>query len=342
MRFGDSLRPIRCNGPPRHSPVTFANATAEGFEFIADFGCKTPDLVSGWPANPSVGTGKTKLPAAWVDNPWVISMATPVNKSVVKAIDIMAVVCSYPGSPSLQQIAAEANLSVPTTHRFLVTLKAVGALAQTGGGAYTLGRKLCGLQQRLDGEREETKALIDSELQKIVDCFGVAARLSVLNEEQSIVFVAVANCSKDFRPTARVGEAYEAYATAPGKLLLAELNSSAFHDYIVRYPFIATTDNTITKAKHLIDECAEIRNCGYAVDNCELNEVNLGVAVPVRGLDGSTLAALSVCQARASHSLETMVNLVPVLKLQAQAIARHIEPIRHKFRRMAHSLMTEV
>jgi DNA-binding IclR family transcriptional regulator len=50
-------------------------------------------------------------------------MTTPINQSIIKAFELLQIVCVRHPSPSLREVAAEAEMSLATTHRILSTLK---------------------------------------------------------------------------------------------------------------------------------------------------------------------------------------------------------------------------
>ncbi len=61
-------------------------------------------------------------------------MATPLNLSVIKAFRILNAF-EYAGEKlNLAQLTRRLDINVATTHRFLLTLQAVGAVVKTPGG----------------------------------------------------------------------------------------------------------------------------------------------------------------------------------------------------------------
>ena len=96
--------------------------------------------------------------------------------------------------------------------------------------------------------------------------------------------------------------------------------------YLADGGFIALTPNTITDPEQLRAEIEDVRRRGWAADN---EEIALGlrcIAVPVRGRDGSILAAISISRVGSSVQAEP-TTLLPLLCETAEAITTKLFPI---------------
>jgi IclR family acetate operon transcriptional repressor len=216
-------------------------------------------------------------------------MATPLNQSIVKAFDIIAIVCASTQSRSLRELAVEADLSLASTHRILGTLKTLGAVRMTRGG-YELGARLAALRRRDLESLEAMRAQVQGELDALARTLGGRVSLSALSQMNLMVVVAEGGS----RDASDVGNGYEPYFSAPGKMLLSGLPSSCLSDYIAAAPLVALTANTIVDPAKLTSEVKRIRLCGYATDNGECRDGMAGVAVALRSGARAMIGALAV------------------------------------------------
>ncbi|KPQ21574.1 MAG: IclR helix-turn-helix domain-containing protein, partial [Rhodobacteraceae bacterium HLUCCA24] len=80
-------------------------------------------------------------------------MATPKNTSVIKAFDILRLLGSAARPLSAQEIARDTGATLSTTHRFLLTLEEVGAVARSVGNLYHLGMLISELGRNAGSDR---------------------------------------------------------------------------------------------------------------------------------------------------------------------------------------------
>ncbi len=90
----------------------------------------------------------------------------------------------------------------------------------------------------------------------------------------------------------------EAYCSAIGKVLLATLPSNKLNEYLSAFEFPKLTENTITDPKEIRLEIAKTKRRGYGVDNREIREDLVCIAVPVTMCDNTTIGAVSAASVR--------------------------------------------
>ncbi len=248
-------------------------------------------------------------------------MTTPTNKSILKALDLVDVVCNTPGGVTLRAAAATANLSIATTHRLLRTLQGAGAVSVDRGGAYTLGPRLLALHDQGVRARRALQEVVDLRLRQMLTMRDLCVRLSVLDGTE-IYIVAGADTCEDPKRHAAVGAHYDAYCTAPGKVMLAALHPRKLDEYVFSAGFVALTSKTIVAPSRLAEEIRNVQHCGYALDSGEFFEGVRAVAVPVRMEGGEVIASLSV--AGIGMSLDNLAELVAGLSAHAGALSKQI------------------
>ncbi len=85
----------------------------------------------------------------------------------------------------------------------------------------------------------------------------------------------------------------EAYCSGIGKVLLASLPQATLTDYLSGGSFPGLTPHTITNPKKIGEEIAKTKKRGYGVDDREVHEELVCIAVPVTSSKGAVLGAIS-------------------------------------------------
>ena len=123
------------------------------------------------------------------------------------------------------------------------------------------------------------------------------------------------------RLTLDVGSHVPLHCTASGKLFLAQMPQAARDALIAQLPLPKMTRNTIASAKGLRAECDRIAEQGYSTDREEFIAGLIAVAVPVRGADGASRAAIAVHAPVARLTLEGALERLPALQASARSMS---------------------
>ena len=222
-----------------------------------------------------------------------------------------------------------------TTHRILTTLKCVGAISCRPDGTYTLGPRLLAVHERNTRARQTVQAAVEAHMTELLTGPATSVRLSVLDYDEIYIFAGVDNGVSP-RMRSKIGAHYEAYCTAPGKVLLAGLNGRKLDDYVFNAGFVAMTANTIVIPSRLADEIKRVHECGYAFDNGEFIDGVRCLAVPVRTADGQVVAALSI--AGEEMPLSCIPQLATRLTASAGDLAGKLGAIPGSLRALQHRM----
>jgi DNA-binding IclR family transcriptional regulator len=111
------------------------------------------------------------------------------------------------------------------------------------------------------------------------------------------------------------------HATAPGKLLLAQMSSRDRMAFLRAGPLSAVSAGTITQPARLEAELAEIARSGFATEDQEYAEGVISVSVPIRSGTGRTLGALAMSAPLLHLPLEAARREVPRLQAAAELLA---------------------
>ncbi len=216
----------------------------------------------------------------------------PAVRSVTRVLDLLEVLAGT-GELALGRLAAETGLTPSTAHRLLATLVARGYVVQVPStGHYRLSHKVLRLAPAFGGRGSLLRTLARPHLEQIGRAADETANLVFL-EGFTAVYVDQVESSRAVRMFTEIGARVPAHAIGAGKAMLA-VDSEAARNLERREPFERLTADTITSARALSEELAEVRRRGYAVDNEEYEEGVGCVGAPVFDHAGAVVAAISV------------------------------------------------
>jgi DNA-binding IclR family transcriptional regulator len=199
-----------------------------------------------------------------------------------------------PGGATTAALARMCDLPVATAARLLATLSDEGFVERTPDGAgWTLGLPLVRLARAADPDR----ALVAAGrpvLEELAQAAGESAALAVARAGPAMDVIAQADGPGLLGVSDWVGREFPLHASAPGKLILAELDDAALAAWVERVRPERLTRRTITSLRGLRAELAAIRAQGYAELDDELEPELASLAVTVRGANGTALAFIGV------------------------------------------------
>lgn len=233
--------------------------------------------------------------------------------------------CFTPERPILgiADIADDLGMSRSTTHRYAITLVALGFLEQDTSRKYRLGLRVTDLGMTVlntTGLREPSRPYLEELRQRT----SFTASLSVL-DGQEILYVERA---RSFRRgqyqidlNLRLGSRLPAYCTAMGKVLLANLADAERGKLISSIELSPRGPKTIRTKKKLRSELARVCEEGSAVNDEELSHGLVSIAVPIRNEHSETIAAVNLAAHTSMISLSTLGQLFPHLHSCADQIS---------------------
>lgn len=223
---------------------------------------------------------------------------------------------------TLSEVARRVGLSPAAARRSLITLSALGYVGQRDK-RFHLKPKVMALgsafyfSARID-------ELLQPELRAIVERFGDASSVGTLHGTD-VIYVAHVTVQRARRAAAVVGARYPAYATSMGRVLLAALPDAALKEYLDTVEPDRLTSRTCTNVKALRAELMVVRRDGYATTVDQLDYGITALAVPIRALDGTTIAALNTSGYTGKVTPEQLIaERLPALREAASHIAHQI------------------
>jgi IclR family pca regulon transcriptional regulator len=173
---------------------------------------------------------------------------------------------------SLSEVAQMTNMSLPTTTRYLYTLKDLGYLnLETTTNQYHLTTKTLSLGfEALNSMDIITK--LRPYLMQLNREFNVTSQLAIL-DGMEIVLIERIRAKNVTNLELAVGTKMSAYGTSLGRAMLAYFDINRLQEYLKKVKFKRLTPYTITKKKELMDELEKTRQRGYAIN---MQEYSLG------------------------------------------------------------------
>ncbi|MET7983106.1 MULTISPECIES: IclR family transcriptional regulator [unclassified Streptomyces] len=219
---------------------------------------------------------------------------------------------------SLTDIGRRAGLSLSTAHRLVAALTGWGALERDVNGVYHVGLRLWELAA-LAPRGLALRQLALPFLEDLYEATHENVQLAVMDGTEVVYTEWIAGRSS-VGVRIQVGARWPLHATGVGLALLA-YTPSALQDAYCNGPLAAYTPYTITDPDRLRRALAEVRRTGVAVSSRQVTDDALSVAAPVRGADGSVVAAVSLVVPWVEARVPA---LVPAVRLAARGISRSL------------------
>jgi IclR family transcriptional regulator, pca regulon regulatory protein len=214
-----------------------------------------------------------------------------------------------------------------TTHRYVITLVALGYLEQGASRKYRLGLRVTDLGMSAlnsTGLREHSRPYLEELRQRT----SYTVNLAVLDGSE-ILYVDRARSFRRGQSKIDLGLApgsrLPAYCTAMGKLLLAYLPEHEQRNVLAEMKLAKRGPNTITSKKSLRSELEQVREESFAVNDQELASGLHSISAPVRSESREVIAAVNMAAHSSMISLEELVDhLGPHLVSTADRISARL------------------
>ncbi|HWM75400.1 MAG TPA: IclR family transcriptional regulator [Nocardioides sp.] len=217
---------------------------------------------------------------------------------------------------TLTELAARADLPLPTAHRLVAELVAWGALAKTSSGTYVVGRRLwdIGLLAPVQAGLVETASPF------LHDLYGatLATVHLAVRDGAEVLYLDRLGGHASVPVVSTVGSRLPMHATGVGKVLLAYAPADVQGEVLADLPRI--TPYTVTQPGTLRRQLSRVHRDGYATTVEEMSLGACSVAVPIRrGPD--VVASLGIVVASLKKDRP---RLVSALQVAAHGIGRQL------------------
>jgi IclR family acetate operon transcriptional repressor len=246
---------------------------------------------------------------------------TPAIGSLNRALRFLSALTRDGGDGSVSAAARGEGIPRSTAYRIVRTLVESGYLVAVSRNLYIAGPALSAMARSARPNRV-LAAAARACLTELAKSTGWVAHLGVLEDDMVTYLVkAGTSCPQLFT---KEGMQLEAYCSAIGKVLLADLPEVELTSYLSGGPLVALTANTKTDPAELRLELERVRALGFARDDREIAQDLTCLAVPVRGLDGRARAAVSLSKVGGRSPRRGEDALLSTLRETADAVARQL------------------
>lgn len=238
-------------------------------------------------------------------------------QSLERGLAIMRTFSADHPSMTVSEIAHEVGLTRAAVRRFLLTLGELGYV-----DVKTNRFELTPQVLELGFAYLSALSLPDialPRLEKLVAETGEASEGAIL-DRGDIVYVVRVPGPALMTISVNIGAHRPAYATAMGRVLLADLPGDDLERYLDTYKLAPILPRTITDRAEFCAELERVRKAGYALVNQELEEGLVAIAVPVRDRKGRARAAINLSTHIGRKSVREMRALIPAVQEAASDI----------------------
>lgn len=241
---------------------------------------------------------------------------SPAHSDFVRSLDRgLAVIRSFgPDHPqlTLSEVARRSGLTRAASRRFLLTLVELGYV-HFDGRQFRLRPRILELGYAYLSTLG-LHEVVAPHMEALVATVHESSSVAVLDGDD-IVYVVRVPTKRIMTVTIAVGSRFPAYATSMGRVLLAHLPAAALESYLARVFVEPLTPFTVGGTDDLRRVLADVRHCGYAIVDQELEEGLRSVAVPITDATGQVIAAINLSTHTSRADIELLRNeLLPHLQ----------------------------
>lgn len=194
---------------------------------------------------------------------------------------------------SLKSLAQSTGLHPSTAHRILAVMANARVVERHETGSYSLGIRLLELGNIVKS-RISISGIARPFMQTLGETIGEAINLGIRDRDEIVYIERTSSGRSLVRVVYLVGARAPLHLTSLGKLFLARESKESVHAYAQRTGLPGKTPHSLTSLNALEIELDKVRQIDLAHDNEEA-EVGLRcIASPIRDIDGSIVAGLSI------------------------------------------------
>ncbi|MDP9342429.1 MAG: helix-turn-helix domain-containing protein [Actinomycetota bacterium] len=229
--------------------------------------------------------------------------STEFVQSLERGLSVITTFSRDTPALTLSEIADRTGLTRAAARRFLLTLRDLGYV-ESDGRLFSLRPRVLELGYSYLASLPVWE-IARPRLEELADKVQETTSASVL-DGTDIVFVARVETKRIMSMTLGVGSRLPAWATAMGRVLLADLPSEQLDDYFQKTQRAPLNERTVTEEARLREIIDQARTDGWTLVDQEVEEGVRSLAVPLRNPNGRTEAALTVC----SHAFRVSVERI--------------------------------
>jgi len=232
-----------------------------------------------------------------------------VSKALQKGIDALSFL-STRVSARVTDIARAIGVNKSTAYRIMETLKESNFVEKNPDThKYKIGPAILNLSSHFYSSRLVIN-VARINMKKLSEETQESTHLAVLSNNCAIIIEQMLVDSRVV-VNAQIGKVEPLHCSSVGKCILAYMEDDEREKTMAEISYDIYTENTIRNADMMRNEAAAIRKCGYAVDNREVSNNVVCVAVPIFNGNGKCIYSLGIsgtAQRMKNEHLKTVID----------------------------------
>ena len=246
------------------------------------------------------------------------------GSTIHRVLDILDTVAASPKPLSATEINQVLNLPKATAHRLCAELEASGyLLKRINGKSYQPGNRLFDVavgvlaNSRFSATRH---AILTALSEKVGETCNIAYPDGLYMAYSDRV-----ETSAPLRLQFPIGMRVPLYCTASGKLYLSTLPKARRKAVVNKLELIPRAKNTITDPDALLSAIDQIEQRQVSIDNQELYDDVIAIAVPIKDRQGRFYSSLAIQAPITRVSAESSERYIPLLREAARDLSQLTE-----------------
>lgn len=247
-------------------------------------------------------------------------MSDRLIQSIERAADILELFLTSSPEQSVKEISQQLELSKSTVHGIIKTLEYRGYLQQNPEDLkYKLGMKVFELGNAFS-DHLEIRNIARPFIENLVSQLKETVHLVILQRDE-VIYVEKVEGPHTLRIYSQVGKRAPIHCTGVGKAILAFQDDDEIERILSKSALESFTINTLTDVEAIKKELQVVRECGYAIDDEEI-EVGLKcIAAPIFNHQGKVIASISCASPVMRLNEELIDSVIQGIKTAAAQIS---------------------
>lgn len=247
-----------------------------------------------------------------------------MNKTSMRTLKILSYISENRHPVTLKQISKELLIPPSSAHDIITTMLEMEYLQISDQAAKTYLIGLKAFEAGISYIQDIDFVNIAKPYLKEMSEKSRATTFLAVRDRHHIVYLDKVEGGGMVRTTAQLGSSKEMYYTGLGKAILATLPTEEIETMYSGQTLIARTTNTICDLESLKKDLFEIRQRGYAIDDCEGEPSLYCIAAPIRNYGGNVIAAISIANFKEVVCKNGIKEEVRLLTKSAFGISRKL------------------
>lgn len=241
------------------------------------------------------------------------------GSSVERVLQIVKEVAKATRPLSAGDLSEILDIPKPSMHRLLQQLQDTGFLRLDLHGRVVCGERTHKLVLHVwkNGAYKLDREVV---LRKLSKQIGETVGISIL-DSLSVVYIDRVLSNWPLQINLPEGMNVPIWASASGKLLMAQMSTSSLQRVVENLEPYALTKNTIVEKEVLLETIKSIKKQGFAVDDEEFIPGMVACAVPILSPDDEVFATLFTHAPSVRKSLQELQSYIPAMQEAARELS---------------------